>query len=132
MFELAVREKKGPVSLGQISETQGIANKYLEQLFSKLRNAGLIRAMRGPTGGYLLNRSSADITVGDIIRAAEGAMAPVHCVDDTVDSKCDRMGRCVCHLFWERLDRKTVEFLDSNTLSDLCDEARSKGLASGK
>jgi Rrf2 family protein len=129
MFELAMHERRRPVSLGRISEAQCIPAKYLEQLFIKLRRAGLIMTVMGPVGGYLLSKDPENITIGDILRVAEGVIAPVYCVDEDAGEHCEREEKCVCHLYWERLEKNIAEFLDSSTLLDLCEEARSRKLA---
>jgi Rrf2 family protein len=129
MFELAMHEGCGPVSLGHISSAQGIPGKYLEQLFGMLRKAGLIKAMRGPAGGYLLSRDAKSISIGDVIRVAEGVIAPVYCVDGDAEERCEREEKCICHLYWERLERHIGGFLDSSTLFDLCEESRGRELA---
>jgi len=124
MFELAMCKGNDPISLNYLSKTESISRKYLGQLFIKLRRAGLITSVRGPKGGYLLSRDPKSISVGDIIRATESTIAPVYCVDENAESHCDREEKCVCHLYWERLEKQIVDFLDSYTLFDLCGEAK--------
>jgi Rrf2 family protein len=124
MFEITICEEKGPVSLNHISKTQNISRSYLGQLFIRLQKAGLIRSIRGPKGGYLLSKNPGNIPIGDIIRAAEGSIAPVRCVEDSAYKYCKRVEKCVCHLYWEKLDKHITDFLNSATLLDLCEEAR--------
>jgi Rrf2 family protein len=80
--------------------------------------------VKGPGGGYRLARQAATITARDVIRAVEGPVAVVHCVDPDDDPSCNRVDRCVTYLLWKRLSAVMAEFLDSVTLQDLCDEAR--------
>ena len=80
MLDIAINQGDGPTTLPSISERQGISVGYLEQLMVPLKKEGLIRSVRGAQGGYLLAREPEKITVGDIIRALEGPIAPVACV----------------------------------------------------
>ena len=125
MFEITMHDKGVPVSLKHISAAQNISKGYIEQLFIKLRKVGLITTVRGPTGGYLLGKEPKNIAIGDIIRAVESTVAPVCCV---IDKCCTKTEECVCHLYWEKLGKKINDFLDSRTLFDLCEEAKSKKL----
>ena len=69
MLDVAIKEHNGPVPLAEISERQGISLSYLEQLFSKLRQKGLVSSVRGPGGGYKLGKSKSEISVSMIIDA---------------------------------------------------------------
>jgi Rrf2 family cysteine metabolism transcriptional repressor len=120
MYDLAVHQHNGPVPLKVISDRQSISEKYLEQLFLKLRRKGLIRSVRGPGGGYLLGKKPGKITVGEILRAVEGPLMPVFCVDDPPGKRCKRAQDCRMRLFWKELGQKMLDCLDSQTLEDLC------------
>lgn len=74
MMELALRHTKGPVTLADISVEQSISVSYLEQLFARLRNHGLVTGMRGPGGGYCLRRPATEITIAEILSAVDDAM----------------------------------------------------------
>lgn len=125
MFDLAMRKGAGPVPLRVIAERQDLSEHYLEQLIAVLRKEGLVKSVRGAYGGYLLAREPGDITIGEIIRALEGPIAPVDCViDDDVD--CDNTEECVTKVVWERLKEKIDEVLDDITLADLCQEELKK------
>lgn len=126
MFDLAQRDGTGPVSLKSIAERQDISEHYLEQLFSVLRKVELVKSVRGAQGGYVLTRSPAEITVGDIIRALEGPIAPVECVNEEHPETCPREDFCVTRDIWEKLRDSITEILDSYTLADLCIEAEKK------
>lgn len=106
------------VPLKSISERQEISVKYMEQIMSLLTRAGLVRSVRGNVGGYALTRLPRQIRVGDILRAAEGDLAPVPCVAGETNF-CPRASRCSALSFWEELDRVITEFVDSRTLDDL-------------
>jgi len=74
MMELALRHSSGPVTLADISVEQSISVSYLEQLFARLRNHGLVTGMRGPGGGYCLRRPATEITIAEILSAVDDAM----------------------------------------------------------
>ncbi|QEW07613.1 Fe-S cluster assembly transcriptional regulator IscR [Nitrincola iocasae] len=116
MLDLALHEGKGPISLADISERQGISLSYLEQLFAKLRRNELVSSVRGPGGGYQLKRSQRDINVAEVIDA----------VNENVDATgCNKRGDCqsgeVCltHHLWCDLSDQIHTFLNGITLADL-------------
>jgi Rrf2 family transcriptional regulator, cysteine metabolism repressor len=125
MVDMALHTSEGPLPLRIIAERQAISESYLEQVFTGLRKAGLVRASRGAQGGYELSRSVKEITVGEILRALEGPIIPVHCVGD-IDSgsHCEREKYCITRSFWEDLRDKINDYLDSVTLQDLAERAR--------
>ena len=124
MLDLALNDAGGPVPLSRISERQDISLHYLEQLFNKLKNAGIVRSRPGAGGGYMLARSPREITVGDIIRVVEGPIAPVKCTaEDGRRDVCPRVDDCVTHVMWKRLGAKIENFFDSVTIKELCDDA---------
>jgi Rrf2 family cysteine metabolism transcriptional repressor len=124
MLDMAMDQSDGPITLNSISERQGVSIGYLEQLMVPLKKEGLIRSVRGAQGGYLLARDPKDITVGDIIRALEGPIAPVACVSEDYPEECDRAEGCVTRLVWAKVRDSIVEVLDSLTLYALVEEAR--------
>ena len=121
---MAMDQSDGPITLNSISERQGVSIGYLEQLMVPLKKEGLIRSVRGAQGGYLLARDPEDITVGDIIRALEGPIAPVACVSEDYPEECDRAEGCVTRLVWAKVRDSIVDVLDSLTLYDMVEEAR--------
>lgn len=115
MMDLAMREDGHPVSLAEISQTQGISNSYLEQLFRKLSQNNLVYGTRGPRGGYRLCRPASEINVAEIILA----------VDEKIDSRnCEGRGDCsdgkpcLTHELWEELSIRLHNFLSSITLGE--------------
>ena len=122
MVDLAMHKQEGPLALRVIAERQEISESYLEQVFTSLRKASLVRASRGAQGGYELVRPAKDITVGDVLRALEGPIAPVLCVEN---EHCDREKHCITRWFWQDLKEVIDNFLDSTTLQDLADRALS-------
>jgi len=117
MIDLANNYGDNYISLKEISDRQNVSMKYLEQIVSLLNKAGLLLVARGNNGGYKLNRKSEEYKVGDILRAAEGDLAPIVCV--TEDGKCDKKDECITYSFWEGLDNVINEYVDSKTLADL-------------
>ncbi len=125
MFTLAVIEGGQPVSISKIAMGQGLSEPYLEQLFSKLKKAKLIKSIRGAQGGYMLNMPPKEITVGKIIRALEGPLAPSDCVVD--DSSCKNAEDCVTHAIWRKIYNGLNKVVDSITLQDMLDDYKKKG-----
>lgn len=122
LFELAMHEGSGPVSLRTIAERQGLSEHYLEQLAAPLRRAGIIAAVRGAQGGYMLARPASQITVGDIIRVLEGPIGYTDCATEgEPDPEC--ASTCPVHGVWERVTQQIIAVIDSITLQDLVDQA---------
>jgi len=110
MMELAAKFGEGPISLKSIAERNGLSEHYLEQLVAPLRNAGLVKSIRGAYGGYILSKDPADITSGDIIRILEGPISPVDFTEEDDPAKRN---------LWLRIRDSIAEVLDSTTLQDL-------------
>jgi Rrf2 family protein len=124
IVDLALHCDQTPVSRREISERQDISPHYMEQLFAKLRDAGIVEAIRGPGGGYLLTRPPEQITAGQVVRAVEEVVAPVPCLREDAPLECERASTCVTRRLWQELGQKADEFLDSKTIQDLCNDAR--------
>jgi len=106
MVELAARGHDGPVALETMAAAQHISERYLAKIIQDLRRSGLIRSVRGPHGGYALNREPAEITMLDIWEALEGSLAPVGCLDDPAE--CGMVDNCVMRGVWAAF-RKAAE-----------------------
>ncbi len=106
------------IPLKDIAERQGISQKYLESIMSVLSKAGYVDALHGKGGGYRLNRSSNEYTVGSILKLTEGTLAPVACLENE-RNKCDRAGNCRTLPVWTELDRLINEYLEGITVGDL-------------
>lgn len=117
MYELAVRQKGGPVPLSVIAAGQEISEAYLEQLMAKLKAAGLIQSVRGAQGGYMLARVTSEITVGDIIRPLEGTVGPTECAGEA--SACHGTSCCAVRSIWERIKTGFDAVVDGITLADV-------------
>ncbi|MBI4212951.1 MAG: Rrf2 family transcriptional regulator [Chloroflexi bacterium] len=123
MTELAKAYGQGPLALTRIAEVEHLPAGYLEQLAMPLRRAGLIEGRRGARGGYQLSLPPSQVTVGAVMRALEGPIAPVECLtDDYVVGGCDREGACASQGLWQRVKMSVDRVLESVTLADLCME----------
>ena len=118
MLDLALHDSDAPVRIKDIAARQDISDKYLEQIISSLNKAGYVKSIRGPQGGYKLDRDPESYTVGMILRLTEGSLAPVACLDDEVNT-CDRQETCATLKLWQMLDEATKGVVDRVTLADL-------------
>jgi Rrf2 family iron-sulfur cluster assembly transcriptional regulator len=119
MADIARQDHDRPVSLGDISERQGISLAYLEQLFGKLRRAGLVTSMRGPGGGYTLARQASAIAVAEIMAAVDERLQATQC-SGAVGEGCTSDGaQCLTHNLWERLSAHVHVFLQQTSLEDV-------------
>ena len=125
MLDIAQHCNDGPVALRNVAERQQVSEHYLEQLMSSLRNAGYVRSIRGAQGGYVLAKDPATITVGDIVRAMEGPIAPVDCLlaeKGPANPYCGKSEQCVRRNIWLKMGESIASALDSISLASLCAE----------
>ncbi|MBI5248685.1 MAG: RrF2 family transcriptional regulator [Desulfomonile tiedjei] len=124
LIDLAVYGNGRPTRIKDISRRQRISSRYLEQIFSKLFKAGLIRGRRGPFGGYVLAKDASQISVADIISAAEGPLqpVPVACLSEngSHNDSCDLFEGCLSRHVWKETQRILLDYLNSVTIADLC------------
>ncbi|MCQ4161882.1 Rrf2 family transcriptional regulator [Roseomonas sp. GC11] len=111
----AVRER--PVSLAEIAQAQQLSVAYLEQLFARLRRAGLVDSARGPGGGYRLARAAEEIAIGAIIEAVDEPISATRCEEGAPG--CLAGNRCLTHDLWHELGEQIRLFLESMTLADV-------------
>ena len=123
MVDVAQHDGEMPVSVREIAQRQDISGKYMEQIISVLTRSGLLRSIRGAQGGYHLAKSPEQITVGMILRAAEGSLAPVSCLDEDINH-CEHAGRCTTLTVWQKLKDAIDDVVDHTTLADLIEEQR--------
>jgi Rrf2 family protein len=129
VFDIAYHGGGDGVQVKDIARRQQISPRYLEQIFQKLRDAGIITSKRGPQGGYSLARNPQNIKVGEIIRVTEGGFEPVCCVHPEKSGKhCDRIAECVTRFIWKEAGEKLEDFFDSVTIGDLCEKAELLGV----
>lgn len=118
MLDLAANNAGKPITLDVISQRQNISLSYLEQLFSKLRRVNLVKSVRGPGGGYLLNTQAKDISLTQIIEA----------VDENIDLRrckgigaCNNGKQCISHQLWCDVSEQIRTFLNGKTLQIVID-----------
>ncbi len=124
MLDLALNFGSEPVLLRDIAARQEVSEKYLEHSMLSLRNAGLVRSIRGAHGGYVLAKLPSEIRLSEIMGVLEGSMAPVECVDDA--EVCDRANLCVTRDIWARMKEAIDNILESTTLQDLVEQHKDK------
>ncbi len=120
MLDLAINSSGEPIRLKDVARRQEISEKYLEQIISILNKAGYVRSIRGPQGGYVLQRQPSEYTVGMILRLTEGSLAPVECAECDAPA-CSRQEDCVTRILWKKLSEAINGVVDTVTLEDLMD-----------
>ena len=118
MVDIAEHQKDGYVTLKDVALRQDISKKYLEQIALHLSQAGMLRAIRGYQGGYMLTKPACAYTVNDILQVVEGSMSPVSCLEQ-VPNNCDRCTACKTLLVWEGLQKLITDYLTGITLEDV-------------
>jgi Rrf2 family protein len=127
LFDMAYHGSGAPVVHSRmIAARQGIPRRYMGLIFLKLKRANLVRGIRGAAGGYSLARGPGEITVGDVVRATQGTVRLVFCIDR--EKECSRSEGCVARDVWAEASRRMMLFFDSITLADLCDRAEHMGV----
>jgi Rrf2 family protein len=121
VFDLAYNGGSRPVPLLEVGRRQAIPARYLEQIFQRLRRAGLVASKRGPGGGYSLARSPASILVSDVVRAVQGELL--------VLPEADPPGEGSPGFVWDWLRSDLERALAAHSIADLCREAASRGIA---
>lgn len=117
---LGAKPKSGPITLADIAGRQEISLSYLEQLFSKLRKAGLVKSVRGPGGGYVLARPARDLRISDIVLAVDEPLRATRCQPDSGRGCMADGSRCLTHDLWDELGNQIYSFLSTVSLEDVC------------
>ena len=120
LYDLAIHQEEGFVSLKDIAERQNISKKYLEQIVPLLNRSGILKTNRGNRGGYMLSQSPSHYTVADILKATEGSLAPVACMEFEPND-CPHRDKCSTLFIWEGLYNAINDYLGSFTLQDIID-----------
>ncbi len=116
MLDLALHHKKGPITLADIAERQGISLSYLEQLFSRMRKQGLVYSVRGPGGGYSPARATSEISIAEIITAVDESVDTTRC---NGAHNCQNNEVCLTHNLWEDLSNRIYDYLKEVSLESL-------------
>jgi Rrf2 family transcriptional regulator, iron-sulfur cluster assembly transcription factor len=122
MVDLAKHGRGAPIALAEIAERQEISLSYLEQLFAKLRLAGLVKSVRGPGGGYLLGRGAAETRIADIILAVDEPIRATRCSPGAPVGCRGSKTRCLTHDLWEELGNQIHLYLSSVSLTDVVEQ----------
>ena len=119
MADLAVHQNSEPVSLTDISLRQNISLSYLEQLFSKLKNEKLVKSIRGPYGGYILEKNPKEIRISNIIDAVDEEIKTLNCKKDSKKGCNGKTTKCITHNLWDELENHINDFFYKISLSDV-------------
>lgn len=119
MLDLGINSTANHVSLCSIAERQNISESYLEQMFSTLRKAELVKSVKGAQGGYILSDNPSRIKVGTILRALEGNLSVIN--DDGNNAE-DKFEYCIKASVWDRMNESIANIVDSITLEDLMND----------
>ncbi len=122
MLELALNYGKGPVQLKYIAHEEEISVKYLEQLMTVLKGAGLVTSVRGFKGGHILARPPVEIKLIECFDCLEGPVMTINCVVNK--NACHRSADCVCRELWSEFEQAAKAVLERTTLQDLVDRKR--------
>ena len=122
MVDLAANASAKPVALADVADRQDISLSYLEQLFGKLRKAGLVKSVRGPGGGYLLAHGPTDTRVADIIMAVDEPIQTTRCTPGSPQGCQSDRARCLTHDLWEELGNQIYLYLSSVSLEDVVEK----------
>ena len=125
MLDLAEHQNDGYVALKDIAQRQNVSKKYLEQIVPILNKSDILRTNRGFQSGYRLAKTPDKYTVGEILRATEGSLSPVACLDHE-PIECERSGECPTLPVWQGLYKVINEYLDSVTLQDILNQQKER------
>ena len=119
ILEVAPVASGVPVKLLEISEKQNISLNYLEQIFAKLRKAGIVRSVRGPGGGYLLNGKLGKIKIANIIDAVEENISMTRCSTKSKDGCNVDKTKCQSHHLWKGLEEHIRNYFEAISIADI-------------
>jgi Rrf2 family protein len=114
-----------PLRVEEIAAAQSVPENYLRRLLIELKRGGLVLSQKGPSGGYLLARPPARITMADVVTVAEGDYVPVECLEDGANSLCPRNGGCPMRDVWREVRDSVIAILRSATLQSLVERRKS-------
>lgn len=122
MLDLAIHSGQGPILLRSTADRQSISEKYLSFLAVLLKNAGLVKSVRGCHGGYSLARPASEITIKDIVSVLEGPLCIVDCIKNS--ESCERADRCIARDIWTRVNESLLKTLACLTLEEVVKEQK--------
>ncbi len=121
LLDLAEHAGGKNISIREIAERQGISDKYLEGIVSRLGAAGYVTSVRGKYGGYRLTKAPAEYTVFDILAVAEDSIALIACLEDEVN-QCEYKEQCQTLPFWNHMQMYILKHMKEITLQDVIDQ----------
>ena len=125
LYALARNYGAGPLLITNLARDEAIPKKFLEQILLAMKGAGFVASKKGKGGGYMLAQSPQKITVGAVIRALEGPLAPLPCASETRFRKCDEcvdIQTCGTRIVMRRVRDATAAILDETTLEMVCNQ----------
>jgi Rrf2 family protein len=129
LFDIAYHSEGSPTQIKEISRRQGITPRYLEQIFQKLKRAGIVESIRGPKGGYYLSRKPEEIVLSEIIQAMGESIQPVFCVrTEKGRKKCRREPKCIARVIWNEAGVRLFDYFHSVSLARMCKMAKEMGM----
>ncbi|MDX1923629.1 MAG: Rrf2 family transcriptional regulator [Rickettsiaceae bacterium] len=118
LADIAIHSKNGPVRLAEVADRQNIALGYLEQIFAKLKSLSVVKALRGPNGGYILNIDASTIKISQIIDAVDEEIKITRCSDK--DNGCvNKSVKCITHDLWHGLGSAIRHYLEDISIDDV-------------
>jgi len=126
LIHMGLDLRPGYHSIAEIAAAEEIPAKYLEQIFLALKNAGILSARPGPSGGYKLRKPAAEISLIDIVRLIDGPVAPARCVSHTAYERCPREKVCALRPVLSEVRDAIAEILNRITLEEVCRKAKAK------
>lgn len=123
LLDLSLHQEEGPIQIHDIAERQNIPIKYLEQILLQLKRNGFVMSRKGPGGGYALAMTPAKITLGAVVRAMDGPLAPISCASITgyTECGCPEPDTCGLRAFWKEARDALATVLDGTTFADIKD-----------
>jgi Rrf2 family iron-sulfur cluster assembly transcriptional regulator len=121
VVNLAAQAPNQPTSISQIAEAEQLSPEFLEQIFFRLKKAGLIRSIRGPKGGFLLNRKPEDISIKTVLDAVGEPLFPAPCTDHS-SKHCERQKNCLLSPVWHDFYDKLRSYLSAISLQDILEK----------
>lgn len=124
ILDLSLHFGKGVAQIKDISKRQDIPEKFLEQIITALKGAGLVKTVRGPKGGVMLARPPSEITMGEVIRLMEGPTSPITCVSRSCRTKCTYEKKCALRGYFETIRDRINDVVDRTTFEEIAAKAR--------
>ena len=119
VLKLTITEQGKPISIRELSEIEGISPEFLEQIFFRLRKAGIIKSTRGPGGGFQMDKDPSKVTVKEIFDAVGEEISLTPCTSDEIDKPCSHEKQCLAHDMWVDASHHINDYFAGITISDI-------------